>query len=265
MTATTARTTLAMADGVASLRLNRPRAGNAIDPAMAASVDDALRRVEDTDGVRAVLVSGAGRAFCVGGDVRYFGRHLDALPDALEEMTAVWQESVLPRLARLPVPVVAAAHGIVGGGGLGLLWCADVVIAADDLHLVSGFSALGLPGDGGSTWFLPRLVGLRRAQQFLLRSAPLSAGEALDWGLVSRVVPASSLLDIAGAEAAAFASGPTWALGAMKGLLAAGVDSTYPDHLTRERRVMCTGAGRRDAREGIRAALAGRRAVFDGT
>jgi 2-(1,2-epoxy-1,2-dihydrophenyl)acetyl-CoA isomerase len=265
-----ARVTLEVADGVAHLRLTRPDAGNAIDRAMVEAIDDAVRAVEKAVGegpgsprpVRALLITAAGRSFCVGGDLRYLHAHLDDLPAEIAALIDVWHGSTLPRLAALPVPVVTAARGTAGGGGLGLLWCADLRLAAENLKLVSGFVQLGLTGDGGSTWHLPRLAGLGRTQQFALRGMPLGAAEALAWGVVSRVVPVADLADVAWREAVGLASGPTWVYGRIKRLIA---DVTgYTAHLAAERDAMCAAAGRADVPAAIEAFLAGRRPVFDG-
>lgn len=256
---------LTITDGVAHLRLERPDTGNALNAGTAAALDDAVRRVKDATGVRALLISGEGRALCVGGDVGHLGRDLDRLAAEIDALTGLWHGSTLPRLAALPFPVVTAAQGIVGGGALGLLWCADVVVAAADLHLISGFTRLGLTGDGGSTWHLPRLVGPLRARQFLLRGTPLDAAQALDWGLVSCVVPVVDLLETAEREARALAAGPTWAYGELRALLAGSAAATYAEQLAAERRAMVAAADRADARRGVAAALARRRPVFDGS
>src|SRR5207302_6516795 len=118
--------------------------------------------------------------FSVGGDLHHFAGALERLPEELDTLIASYHVT-LARLAALPVPVVCAVRGGAAGGGLGLLWCADVVIAAADLRLASGFAQLALSGDGGSTWHLPRLVGMRRAMEFTLGGRVLSAEEALEW------------------------------------------------------------------------------------
>jgi len=258
------RATLDVVDGVAELRLNRPDAANGIDPAMVDALDDAVRAVESSSDARVLLITAAGRHFCVGGDLQHFHAHIDDIHGQLDQMISTWHRSTLRRLAHLPIPVVAAARGGAGGGGLGLLWGADVVIAGDDLRLVTGFTKLGMTGDGGSSWHLPRLVGMRRAQQLTLRSTPLTAAEALEWGLVSQVVPAADADDVARAEARALAAGPTWAYGKIKGLLADGLLRSYDDQLVAELDTMLDGAGRDDVREGILAFVERRDPKFDG-
>jgi enoyl-CoA hydratase/carnithine racemase len=261
------RVTLRVEDGVAHLRLSRPDAGNAIDRAMVEAMDEATGLLEEAAAERAarvVLLSAEGPAFCVGGDLRHFQERLDGLRGELDDMIGLYHRSTLPRLAALPVPVVTAAHGGVGGGGLGLLWLADNLIAADDLKLATGFTRLGMTGDGGSSWFLPRLVGLRKAQALLLRSTSVTASEALDLGLVTEVVSRGDLEKVAEAQAAELASGPTWAFAGIKRLLADSWRRSYPDQLTDEYRLMLGGAGRADVREGITAFAERRAPRFDG-
>lgn len=258
------RARLEVVDGVAEIRLTRPDSGNAIDPAMVDAIDEAVRAVESDESVRSVLLTADGPAFCVGGDLRFFRKRVDHLRDDLSSMIGTWHRSTLRRLSELRVPVVAAARGGVGGGGLGLLWGADVVVLAEDAKLATGFTRLGMTGDGGSTWHLPRLVGMRKAQQLTLRSTPVGAAEALELGLVSRVVHGDHLEEVARAEATELAAGPTWAYGRIKDLLREGGRRSYADHLVSELEVMIDGAERADVREGVIAFTERRRPDFDG-
>ena len=162
------------------------------------------------------------------------------------------------------MPVVCAVRGGTAGGGLGLLWCADVVIAADDLKLTTGFAHLGLSGDGGSTWYLPRLVGLRRALDISLGGLVLSAQEALDWGLASRVVPSEDLEAAAEETARRFAAGPTVAYGHMRRLLRRSSTATFAEALAAERAAIVDCGGTADGREGIAAFTTRRAPHFEG-
>lgn len=249
--------------GIGRLVLARPETGNALDLTAAEAIAAAVRTLERTEGLRAVLISAEGRAFTVGGDLRYVAAHLDDLADAVAGLLAHYH-AALPRLATLPVPVVAAVQGAAAGGGLGLLWVADVVVAADDLQIVTGFDKLGLSGDGGSSWHLPRLVGLRRAQHMLLTGRPVRAAEALEWGLVSRVVPAADLAAEAEAEVGRLAAGPTAALGRMKRLLLQSPTTGYADQLVAEGAAMAECAATGDVRAGVTAFLDRRRPPFTG-
>jgi 2-(1,2-epoxy-1,2-dihydrophenyl)acetyl-CoA isomerase len=250
------------ATGVARLTLARPDTGNALDLAAAEALDEATATLAATRGLRAVLLSAAGPSFTVGGDLRFLAAHLEDLPAQVRALLGHYH-AALPRLAALPVPVVAAAQGAAAGGGLGLLWVADVVLAADDLRIVTGFDKLGLSGDGGSSWFLPRLLGLRRARQLLLAGRSLSAAEALDWGLIDRVVPRADLQAESEAELARWAAGPTAAYGRMKRLLDPAVEE-YSAHLDAECAAMVACAAEPDVREGVTAFLERRRPAFTG-
>ncbi len=192
---------LDFADGVATLTLNRPDRGNAINPEMAADLAEAATQIAENTGVRAVLIAGNGPNFTVGGDLSVFaGAAREQLPNQLRRMIDSYHLAV-ERLTSIDAPVVAAVRGGAGGGGLGLLYAADIVVAAEDARFALGYGALGLTADGGNTWFLPRMVGMRRAQQLFLLNRRLTAQEALEFGLVSRLAPN----DAVDTEAAALA------------------------------------------------------------
>jgi len=260
---TNGRVSLAVADGVARLRLVRAEARNAIDPAMVTALGAAVQVCADDSAVRAVLISAEGPAFTVGGDLRYLATRADDLDDALEEMIPQFH-CALARLAALDVPVVCAVQGAIAGGGLGLAWVADLVLAAEDALFATGFAQIGLSGDGGSTWFLPRLVGLRRAQELVIGGRVLTAAEALDWGLVTRVVPCAELDAEAEALAARFAAGPTVALAHMRRLLRRSWGATLEEQLDAERAAMRACGGTADAREGVAAFVERRSPRFRG-
>ena len=161
------RVKLTVEDHVAHLRLNRPAERNGIDHEMALALAEAVAAVHADVNARALLISGEGPAFCVGGDLKFLAPKVATLDEEFQTMIGSWHDT-LPRFSELPIPVVTAIHGGTAGGGLGLVWCADFVIAADNTKIATGFVELGLPGDGGSSWHLPRLVGLRRAQELIL-------------------------------------------------------------------------------------------------
>ncbi|MEN1579687.1 enoyl-CoA hydratase-related protein [Pseudomonas aeruginosa] len=180
-------------NGVALIQLDRPAANNAIDLQMAHDLLAVARRCAADSSLRAVVLEGSGRSFTVGGDIDFLaGVAAEELSGMLGDMTTPYHEA-LRIFNRLPVPVIAAVHGACAGGGLGLMYCADLVLAAEDSRFALGFSALGLSPDGGNSWFLPRLVGARRAAELYFENRVLSAEEAKEWGLVNRVVPGDRL------------------------------------------------------------------------
>jgi 2-(1,2-epoxy-1,2-dihydrophenyl)acetyl-CoA isomerase len=155
-------------------------------------------------------------------------------------------------------------RGAAAGGGLGLLYVADIVIAADDARFALGYGALGLTSDGGNTWFLPRMVGMRRAQELFLLNRRLTAREALEFGLISRLVPSDAAEGEAAAVAANLAAGPTRAYGAMRRMLRQSFETGLGDQLHAEKESIIGVSRTDDAREGIAAFAAKRRPQFRG-
>ena len=254
---------LTVRGGVAELVLARADARNAIDYAWVQSLAAVTARCGELDDLRAVLIRADGPAFTVGGDLAHLEARLDDLPGELDRMITSFHRA-LHDLAELPVPVIAAAHGAVAGGGLGLLWCADVVLLAEGTKLATGFSRLGLSGDAGSTWYLPRLVGLRRAIELQMEGHVLSAEEAVEWGLANRVLAPDALDAEARAVAQRWAAGPTRAYGEMRRLLRRSLDRDLRVGLDAESDAMQRCARTADALEGIGAFIARREPGFEG-
>jgi 2-(1,2-epoxy-1,2-dihydrophenyl)acetyl-CoA isomerase len=250
--------------GVATLRLNRPDKGNAIDERMAADLAEAATQIAERSDVRAVLIAGNGPNFTVGGDLGLFaGTAREQLPNRLRRMIDSYHLAI-ERLTSIDAPVVAAVRGGAGGGGLGLLYVADIVVAADDARFALGYGALGLTADGGNTWFLPRMVGMRRAQELFLLNRRLTAQEALEFGLVSRLAPSDAVEGEAVALAAKLAAGPTRAFGAARRMLRQSFETGLSDQLDAEKESIIAASGTDDAREGIAAFAAKRQPQFRG-
>lgn len=260
---TSERVRLEVDEGLAQLRLAWVDAHNAIDPAMVAALGEAVGAIAADPAVRAVLITADGPSFTVGGDLNHFTRHADRIAEELDAMIGDYHRT-LAQLGDLPVPIVCAAQGPTAGGGLGLLWCADVVLVADDVKLAAGFPRLALSGDGGSAWALPRLVGLRRAQQIVMGGRVLDAREAVEWGIASEAVPAAELAARALAEGRRLADGPTVAYGHMRRLLRGSGSVTWAEHLQLEHEAMRACGATADAAEGITAFTARRRPAFTG-
>jgi 2-(1,2-epoxy-1,2-dihydrophenyl)acetyl-CoA isomerase len=248
--------------GVAEVALSRPEANNAINHEMVHGLAAALDELEAA-APRAVLLRAEGEHFTVGGDLDHLAAVADRLADDLGEIVPEYHR-VLGRLAELDVPLVCAAQGVVAGGGLGLLWCCDLVIAATDLRLATGFAGLGLSGDGGSSWVLPRVVGPRRARQLALFGQRVEAEQALAWGLVDELVEPEHLRAEAEQRAAELAAGPTAAYGHIKRLLRASDQNSFAEQLEAERAAMVATAATADAREGISSFAERRRPQFRG-
>ena len=251
-------------DGVATLRLNRPDKGNAIDERMAADLAEAATQIAERTDIRAVLITGNGPNFTVGGDLGLFaGTAREQLPNRLRRMIDDYHLAI-ERLTGIDAPVVAAVRGGAGGGGLGLLYAADIVVAADDARFALGYGALGLTADGGNTWFLPRMVGMRRAQELFLLNRRLTAQEALAFGLVSRLAPSAAVETEAATLAAKLAAGPTRAFGAVRRMLRQSFETGLSDQLDAEKDSIVVASSTEDAQEGIAAFAAKRRPHFRG-
>lgn len=242
--------TLSIADGVAQLRLNRPDANNAIDPGVVHGLARATSELSVADDVRAVLISAEGANFTVGGDLDYLAANADSLVEELRASVAVYH-GALESLYSLDVPVLCAVQGAAAGGGVGLLWVADGVIAASDLRLAPGNAGVGLGPDGGSTWALPRLIGEHRARALLLLGRTVSAEEGLEWGLVDRVVEPAMLRQEAEAWARELAAGPTVAYCHIKRLLRPSLQRGWREQLDAERMSLLASAASADSREGV--------------
>lgn len=176
---------LTVADGVGHIELNRPEAANTIDMALAVGLREAVERVAQDDAVRAVLLTGAGKRFCGGGDIASFVDEED--PSFLQRLAEEAGAAVIA-LEDLHKPVVTAVHGAVAGGGLGLMLGGDAIIAQEGTKFVFAYPAIGLTPDCGVSYLLPRAIGQQRALGFALSGRPLSAQGALAQGLVTEVV-----------------------------------------------------------------------------
>lgn len=250
--------------GVATVVLNRPETGNAIDLRLAEETLVVARRIQADPTVRAVLIAGNGPALSVGGDISFFAEHADQdLGDLFVRMTTPFHEA-FRILSRIDAPIITAAHGAVAGGGLGFVYAADIVVAADDARFVTAFADLGVSGDGGGSWHLPRLIGRARATRVMLENQPISAAQALDWGLVSEIVPADSLREHAYALAVRLAAGPTRAFGQMRELLRDGATNDLATQLQAETDSLQQCGRTDDVRGAVTAFLDKQRPTFEG-
>lgn len=219
---------------VASVTLDRPGRGNALTTAMKAALRDTLEDVAADRAVRAVLLTGAGRSFCTGQDL---AEHAEALRRDPEQAFATVTEHYSPivtALATMPKPVVAAVNGPCVGAGLGFALACDVRIAADTATFATAFTAIGLACDSGLSATLARAVGAARARELLLLAEPLTAGEALAWGMAGRVVAAADLADAAAGLAQRLAAGPTRAYAEAKRIVAGAWAASLPAVLQAE-------------------------------
>jgi 2-(1,2-epoxy-1,2-dihydrophenyl)acetyl-CoA isomerase len=249
-------------DNVAHVTLNRPQAGNALHLEMAKELMAVALRSAGDPSIRAVLLSGAGNRFCVGGDVKAFAAQ-EQLPQYLREVTTYLHLAV-SRFARLDAPVIAAVQGSAAGGGFSLAISCDLVIAAESATFLMAYSKIGMAPDGSSTYFLPRLVGFKRAMELTLTNRVLSAREACEWGIVTEVVAPDGLAARAEELAKSLAQGPTGAYGSAKRLLHSGWNQSLETQMELESRAIAEAGASSDGKEGIKAFVEKRKARFNG-
>lgn len=251
-------------DGVARLRLNRPDAANGMNVEFLKALHAAIMRCHREPNARVVIISGEGKNFCAGGDVRTFAAQGESLPDYLREATA-WLQIAVSALVQLDAPVIAAVHGFAaGGGGFGLVCAADFVIAAESSKFMSGAVRVGMAPDAGVSVTLTQLVGLRRAMDILLTNPTLSAADALAAGLLTNIVPDEELHERATVLARTLAASAPKAIASTKRLVWNGVGAPLDTRLSEEARTVAELSGTADSLEGLAAVMERRAPVFTG-
>lgn len=246
---------------VATLRLNRPDVGNALDIPLARALMEAAIQCDEDDAIRCVVLTGNGRMFCAGGDVGAFAAAGDSLPAMLKEITA-YLHTAITRLSHMGKPLVTAVNGPAAGAGYSLAVLGDIALAARSAHFTLAYTALGLTPDGGSTWLLPRLVGLRRAQELALLNKRLSADEAATLGLITRAVDDAAFVAETDQVVKQLAASATPALGKVRNLLLSSFGSTLEAQMEAEARSIADASKTRYGREGVAAFVARRKPDF---
>lgn len=250
-----------VSQGIARVTLNRPEAGNAIDLAMARALVEIAIRCETDAGIRCVVLTGAGRLFCAGGDVGLFksaGDHVDAL---LSELAGTLHMA-LARFARMAKPLLVLVNGPAAGAGLSLAIGADVVLCARSAHFTAAYGTLGLTPDGGMSWWLPRLVGLRKAQEIILTNRRIKADEAEAIGMVTRTVDDDALAAEGEAMAVRLSQAAVGAIGAARALLRESLETSLEAQLEREVAAITRSGAAPECREGLAAYFEKRAANF---
>lgn len=251
---------------VAVLKLNDPKALNAVSPDMLEGLAEALEWIEDEDnGVRAVVMTGEGRGFCAGANLAGGGPGGSnaGKPDAGAALEQKYHP-ILRKMRNLKVPFVTAVNGPAAGVGMSFALMGDMILAARSAYFLQAFRRIGLVPDGGSTWLLPRLVGLARAKELSLLGEKLPAETALEWGLINRVHDDDKLMDEALGLARELAAGPTATLGLIRRAYWESFDNTYEEQLNLERWLQRDAGRTEDFREGVMAFLEKRPAQFKG-
>src|SRR5687768_5221224 len=241
--------------GVQTITLNRPEKLNAFTPEMHKELRRALEQAWDERGIRAVLLTGAGRGFCSGQDLAERNVAPGAAPIDLSVSLGSYYNPLVRRLRQLPKPVVCAVNGVDAGAGANIALACDVVLAAHSASFVQSFARLGLVPDSGGTWFLPRLVGPARAMGLALLAEPLPAEDAERWGLIWKVVDDAQLMSEATALARKLAAGPTKGYGLIKRALQASQGNSLDAQLDLERDLQREAGFSEEYRKGVAAFL----------
>jgi 2-(1,2-epoxy-1,2-dihydrophenyl)acetyl-CoA isomerase len=253
---------LSVAGGIATISLNRPHVLNAMDGEMMRQLRPAAETVENDPAVRAVVLRGEGAAFMAGGDVAVFHRHLAELP----ELIVTWgreMHAAFLALRRMGKPVLASVHGAVAGAGFSLMCAADLAIAAADTRFTLAYANIGASPDGGSTYFLPRLVGYKKTMELIMLPERFDAETARQHGLVNWVVPNEKLADETARIAQRLAAGPTRAFAEAKRLVNQPLDPLEAQ-MEQELQAFSRCSRGHDLKEGVSAFVEKRKPVFSG-
>jgi 2-(1,2-epoxy-1,2-dihydrophenyl)acetyl-CoA isomerase len=252
-----------VADGVATVVMDRPDSLNSLTVAMKLGLLGAFQQAASDEAVRAVVLTGAGRGFCVGQDLR---EHADGLAAGDTELSTVRDHynPLIEAIAGTPKPVIAAVNGPAAGAGASLAFACDIRIAADTSSFLMAFAKVALGPDSGASWTLPRLIGHGRATAMMMLAEPVAASQALEMGLVSAVVPAADLTSVVDALASKLAAGPTAAYAAIKTTLAYAAANDLTASLAREAETQSACGRTADHRNAVEAFLAKQPAAFLG-
>ncbi|WP_067677518.1 enoyl-CoA hydratase/isomerase family protein [Nocardia miyunensis] len=247
---------------IARITLNRPKAANGIDHVLGRELAQVAALVADDPGLKVVTLTGAGRFFCAGGDLKAMaaqeggaGPYVKHLADSLHE--------AISSFARMEALLIIAVNGTAAGAGFSLAVTGDLVVAAESASFTMAYTKAGLSPDGGASYYLPRLIGVRRTQELMYFNRTLSAAEALDWNLLHRVVPDAELAATVDDLAAQFAAGPRHSNANVKKLLLVSPDHTLEEQLAREASFISNAAEDPDGTEGIAAFLDKRAPKFN--
>jgi len=245
---------LAVDDGVATITLNRPKAGNTINMQLTHALRDIAERCAGDSAIRCVVMTGAGKLFCGGGDISGFSEATD-ISSYLDELAGALH-------MRMPKPLVTLINGPAAGAGLSLAISGDIVIAARSATFLAAYGGVGLTPDGGMSWLLPRLVGMRRAQEMIIGNRMVDAGAAEAMGLVTQVVDDADLTEAGARQARKLATMATGSIAGSRLLLLSSYEGTLEEQLAREVRSISAAAMSAECREGVSAFVERRKPDF---
>lgn len=251
-----------VAEGIATIVLNRPEVYNALNDEITFELQDALKSVAKDDSVRVVVLTGEGKAFCSGQDLKASaGTDKRSFIDSLHKR----YNPIIRSMRGLPKPILCKLNGVAAGAGCSLALACDMIIASEEATLIEVFINIGLVPDSGSSWFLPRLVGTAKAFELCTMGTKVQAKEAEQMGLVNKAVPANQLDELVMKYASYFANAPTKAIGLIKKMLNKSTTATLDEMLEYEAYCQEIAGNSNDHREGVTAFMEKRKAKFTGT
>jgi len=246
--------------GVATLTLNRPDVYNALNDEITYELQDAFKKIAKDDQVRVVVLTGEGKAFCSGQDLKASGTAKRSFRDSLHQR----YNPLILAMRQLPKPIICRLNGVAAGAGCSLALACDMIVAAEGATLIEVFINIGLVPDSGSSFFLPRMVGMAKAFEWCSLGSKITAAEALTFGFVNRVVPAAELDAAVKSYTDQFAQAPTRAIGLLKKMLNKSATATLEEMLEYEAYLQEIAGDTADHREGVTAFLEKRKPVFTG-
>lgn len=253
--------TLEVSNGVGVITLCRPDEGNPVVHGMVEELIENAIICDEAPAIKAVVLTGTGRMFCVGGGLKDFAEQGDNISSHLKLVTQLFHGAI-SKFNRMAPPVIAAINGTAAGGGLSLALCTDLAVSVESAKFTMAYTNAGLPLDGSASFYLAKVVGMRRAKEMSLLNTVLTAQQALDWGLVNKVVPDEELMDATMEMAHKLAQGSTKAYGEAKRLILAGATEGLEAAMELESRSISELAGGEDGREGVAAFLEKRKPLF---
>ncbi len=250
--------------GVAEIILNRPEEANTLTPQLVFDLSDVVGKIEQDTSVRAVLLSATeGPFFCAGGDLAHFAKAGEKLPEMAEEMFDTFNP-MMEKLFSLDVPLITAVDGAVAGIGCSFVLGSSISLFSSQATFTLAYTGAGLTPDGGASYFLPRVVGLRAGEELILTNRSLDAEESFEWGIANMVVEPDQLMELARGYAKQMAKGPTRAFGNVRKLMLSSLSNDFSSQLAAEKKSFVEMCGTQDCQEGIHAFLEKRMPAFKG-